>query len=283
MSILSKNTTIGGHKPLLNDDALQTLIKSLGITGDASDEGVLAAAITKALNTKATDSSLGRVKLSSGNTNNNANSTGEVIGYKVINQTSINLDTFKTEGTYTIITPSISNCSNFPTKYISLGSKFGWHLTVWREWTDGYCMQIITREQQSDICIRYLSGSSWSSWMKIINTSNANSLVTKVNNKEVLTSYGNTIRTKQSNFNNCTTLGIGMCGVTNAPNSQCSEWGFINLPSSRSGSTNATNMIQIAWLCGNHSEYPTFYYRHYYGVSSSTSWGAWNPIGHLAS
>lgn len=280
MSILSKNTTIGGHKPLLNDDALQTLIKSLGITGDASDEGVLAAAITKALNTKATDSSLGRVKLSSGNTNNNANSTGEVIGYKVINQTNINLNSFTTEGTYTLITPSISNCSNFPTNYIPLGSNYGWHLTVWREWTGNYCTQIITREQQFDICIRHLSGASWSSWTKLANSRNINSLVTKVNDKEVLTSYAATIRTKQSDFNNCTTLGIGMCGTTNAPNNQCSEWGFINLPSSKNGSTYATSMIQIAWLCGNHTSFATFYYRYYHG--SSSGWSAWNSVGHLS-
>lgn len=281
MSILSKNTTIGGHKPLLNDTALQALVTSLGF-GETTDEGVLAAVLTAFANKKATDDSLGSIKLSTGNSSNAANNSGEAVAYKVINQTSINLNTFTTEGNYTILTPSTGNCSNFPTTHISLNSSYGWHLTVWREYTSNWCMQLITREQQSEICVRYNNSSSWSSWIKLVNGNNANSLVTKVNNKEVITSYGSTIRTRQSGFNNCTALGIGMCNSTNAPHTDCSEWGFINLPTSRSGSSNSTSIIQIAWSCGNHTTYPSFYYRYYNGSSSSTSWSAWNPVGHLA-
>jgi len=50
MSILSKNTTIGGYKPLLNDTALQALITSMGISGETTDEGILALALQKSAN-----------------------------------------------------------------------------------------------------------------------------------------------------------------------------------------------------------------------------------------
>ena len=50
MSILSKNTTIGGYKPLLNDTALQALITSMGISGETTDEGILALALQKSSN-----------------------------------------------------------------------------------------------------------------------------------------------------------------------------------------------------------------------------------------
>lgn len=278
MSILSKNTTIGGHKPLLNDTALQALVTSLGL-GETTDEGVLAAAISAITNKKATDTSLGSIKLSTGNSSNNANDTGEAVAYKVINQSSINLNNFITEGNYTI--KYTSSCNNFPS-VLGTSTSYTYHLTVLRMSGSNTVFQVMTRNGTLDIAIRYENSGSWSSWHKLINSNNLNSTVTKVNNKEVLTAYGSTIRTVQSNFNNCKSLGIGMCGSNNAPNNQCSEWGFINLPSSRSGSTNSNSIIQIAWLCGNHTSYPTFYYRYYNGSSSSTSWSSWNPVGHLA-
>lgn len=280
MSILSKNTTIGGHKPLLNDDALQALITSLGITGETTDDGVLASAITAILNRKATDNSLGNIELSTGNSSNNANNSGEAVAYKVINTSTVNLNSYTTEGNYTI--KYISSCSNFPSSILGVSSSYTYHLSVWRMSSSNTCLQLMTKNGSLDIAIRYESSGGWSQWYKLINSNNLNSTVTKVNNKEVITSYGTTIRTKQTNFNNCTALGIGMCSSTNAPNNQCSEWGFINLPSSRSGSSSTNSMIQIAWCCGNHTSYPTFYYRHYYGVNTSTIWSSWNPVGYLA-
>lgn len=278
MSILSENTLIGGLKPLLEDEALQLLIKQY--TGkDTVEKGDLAAAITGMIPKKATDTSLGIVKLSTGNSSNTANDSGEAIAYKVINQATVNLNNFTTEGNYTI--KFTSSGSNFPS-VLGTSTSYTYHLTVLRMSGSNTVFQVVTRNGTLDIAIRYENSGSWSSWYKLINSDNLNSTVTKVNNKEVLTAYGSTIRTKQSSFNNCTSLGIGMCGSTNAPNTGCSEWGFINLPSSRSGSTSSNSIVQIAWSCGNHTSYPTFYYRHYNGSSSSTSWSAWNPVGHLA-
>ena len=278
MSILSENTLIGGLKPLLEDEALQLLIKQY--TGkDTVEKGDLAAAITGMIPKKATDTSLGIVKLSTGNSSNTANDSGEAIAYKVINQATVNLNNFTTEGNYTIKYTSTS--SNFPT-ILGVSTSYSYHLTVLRMSGSNTIFQVMTRNGSLDIVIRYENSGSWSSWYKLINSSNLNSTVTKVNDKEVLTAYGSTIRTKQTNFNNCTSLGIGMCSSTNAPNTGCSEWGFINLPSSRSGSTSSNSIVQIAWSCGNHTTYPTFYYRHYNGSSSSTSWSSWNPVGHLA-
>lgn len=278
MSILSENTLIGGLKPLLEDEALQLLIKQY--TGkDTVEKGDLAAAITGMIPKKATDTSLGIVKLSTGNSSNSANDSGEAIAYKVINQATVNLNNFTTEGNYTI--KYTSSSSNFPS-VLGTSTSYTYHLTVFRMSGSNTVFQVMTRNGTLDIAIRYENSGSWSSWYKLINSNNLNSTVTKVNDKEVLTAYGSTLRTKQSNFNSCTSLGIGMCSSTNAPNSGCSEWGFINLPSSRSGSTSSNSIVQIAWSCGNHSSYPTFYYRHYNGSSSSTSWSAWNPIGHLA-
>lgn len=278
MSILSENTLIGGLKPLLEDEALQLLIKQY--TGkDTVEKGDLAAAITGMIPKKATDTSLGIVKLSTGNSSNTANDSGEAIAYKVINQATVNLNNFTTEGNYTI--KFTSTGSNFPS-VLGTSTSYTYHLTVLRMSGSNTVFQVVTRNGTLDIAIRYDNSGSWSSWYKLINSNNLNSTVTKVNDKEVLTAYGSTIRTKQSSFNNCTSLGIGMCGSTNAPNTGCSEWGFINLPSSRSGSTSSNSIVQIAWSCGNHTSYPTFYYRHYNGSSSSTSWSAWNPIGHLA-
>lgn len=278
MSILSENTLIGGLKPLLEDEALQLLIKQY--TGkDTVEKGDLAAAITGMIPKKATDTSLGIVKLSTGNSSNTANDSGEAIAYKVINQATVNLNNFTTEGNYTI--KFTSSGSNFPS-VLGTSTSYTYHLTVLRMSGSNTVFQVMTRNGTLDIAIRYDNSGSWSSWYKLINSNNLNSTVTKVNDKEVLTAYGSTIRTKQSSFNNCTSLGIGMCGSTNAPNTGCSEWGFINLPSSRSGSTSSNSIVQIAWSCGNHTSYPTFYYRHYNGSSSSTSWSAWNPVGHLA-
>ena len=278
MSILSKNTTIGGHKPLLNDTALQALVTSLGL-GETTDEGVLAAAITALASKKATDNSIGAIKLSTGNSSNTANASGEAVAYKVINQSTVNANNFTTEGNYTI--KYTSSCSNFPS-ILGTSTSYTYHLSVWRMSGSNTCLQLMTRNGTLDIAIRYETSGSWSSWYKLINNNNLNSTVTKINDKEVLTAYGSTLRTRQSNFNNCLNLGMGMCSSTNAPNTGCSEWGFINLPSSRSGSTSSNSIVQIAWSCGNHTSYPTFYYRHYNGSSSSTSWSAWNPIGHLA-
>lgn len=278
MSILSENTLIGGLKPLLEDEALQLLIKQY--TGkDTVEKGDLAAAITGMIPKKATDTSLGIVKLSTGNSSNTANDSGEAIAYKVINQATVNLNNFTTEGNYTI--KFTSSGSNFPS-VLGTSTSYTYHLTVLRMSGSNTVFQVVTRNGTLDIAIRYENSGSWSSWYKLINSNNLNSTVTKINDKEVLTAYGSTLRTRQSNFNNCLNLGMGMCSSTNAPNTGCSEWGFINLPSSRSGSTSSNSIVQIAWSCGNHTSYPTFYYRHYNGSSSSTSWSAWNPIGHLA-
>lgn len=267
MSILSKNTTIGGHKPLLNDTALQALVTSLGL-GETTDEGVLAAAISAIANKKATDISLGTIKLSTGNSSNNASDSGEAVAYKVINQTTINLNNFITEGNYTIITPSTANCSNFPTSYTSLSSSYGWHLTVWRMYTNNWVMQIITREQQDGIFMRYKNSSTWSSWVKIYHSANHTGVnATTVEGKKGFTSLGSTFTTNRAFNTTGVYYGIAICNSsTNAPTSSCSWWGYMQLPTG-----NTSGFIQFAWPCDNHAT--TGLYRRYYrGSSGFTSW-----------
>lgn len=274
MGILSKNTTIGGYKPFVNDTNMQNLIASLGIDKEGTEEGVLAQLITNIINAKASDTSLGSVKLSAGIVANDSINDGIAESYKVINQQSIDLNDYIREGSYTILTPNTGSCRNFPTGFAVLSSSYGWHLTVRRMYTDNWLYQIISREQQSGIYYRYRSGSSWSGWEKILTNNNYSNYVTKVNNKEVLNSFGSTARTVQTNFNNCINLGFGLCSNTNAPHTNCSQWGFLNLPSSNSGNVSSTAIVQIAWSCNNHSERPTFYFRHYMG----SSWTAWNEM-----
>lgn len=241
MSILSENTLIGGLKPLLEDEALQLLIKQY--TGkDKVEAGDLAAMIQNIVSSSAPknhaststtyglagDSKYGHVALSNKVTHGTGYfSEGIAESFKVVNGT-VDLNNYKQEGNYLLSSGSHSNRPS------GIGSKNGYHLMVWRrDQTGDCCLQILSADYTNDIWIRYRYGNSWYTWYKLITTADSSTIVSDCYK----------IIGTVSNFNSATSEGkYRITNGTNAPYTDCTDW--ICLVYHLSGGTN--ELYQIA-------------------------------------